>query len=404
MTSTFSWMDYSDKDRRRALEIIDLFREEDTRDELGIGVIRDAFSDRFFPGTNTIQTRLRYFLFIPWVFQSIRVENDDVDSVAKKIRIQQDRLREALTRGGEKHGVIGFRALEKVQRLPSNIYWHGLQQWGILLSPISELECGRSLARQRRAEAPLRNDDGEVVSAGAVGPWHPGLPDPPEGWRDETTFRLRREEARYLAERIDQTAGDSLLAWLIGDGRSPGDSRFVWEHVDPDALPATLAEALAHARNFSESIHGAALLYNLMLAEEKDLPELVAKYEELIAGWWDRRRARSAELGIWNRDRFWALLLNWLEKRRIRCREFVDAWIAGIETCATAEQVVDHSGLRGLIRQREQQIKGGRARLGNRRALDNWSGASGTAQLDYRWQSPARGFVDDVVRGLRGEE
>ena len=67
MTS-FTWLDYSEHERRQAMEIIDLFGEDETRDELGLGTIRDAFADLLFPGTSTIQTRARYFLFVPWVF------------------------------------------------------------------------------------------------------------------------------------------------------------------------------------------------------------------------------------------------------------------------------------------------------------------------------------------------
>ncbi len=39
------------------MEVIDLFGEDDTRDELGLGTIRDGFADLLFPGTSTIQTR-----------------------------------------------------------------------------------------------------------------------------------------------------------------------------------------------------------------------------------------------------------------------------------------------------------------------------------------------------------
>lgn len=41
--STFVWLDYSERDRRKMLDVVDLFREHDTRDELGIGSVRDAF-------------------------------------------------------------------------------------------------------------------------------------------------------------------------------------------------------------------------------------------------------------------------------------------------------------------------------------------------------------------------
>ena len=49
--SQFAWLDYSEHERRKMLDIVDLFREHDTRDELGIGSVRDTFADLFFPGT-----------------------------------------------------------------------------------------------------------------------------------------------------------------------------------------------------------------------------------------------------------------------------------------------------------------------------------------------------------------
>jgi hypothetical protein len=36
--SAFVWLDYSERERRKMLDVVDLFREHDTRDELGISV------------------------------------------------------------------------------------------------------------------------------------------------------------------------------------------------------------------------------------------------------------------------------------------------------------------------------------------------------------------------------
>ena len=60
--------------RRRMREVIDLFREHGTLDELGIGSVRDTFGELLFPGLSTVQTRARYFLFIPWVYHRIERE------------------------------------------------------------------------------------------------------------------------------------------------------------------------------------------------------------------------------------------------------------------------------------------------------------------------------------------
>lgn len=55
MASSLSWLDCSEHERRQILDIVELFEERDTRDELGIGTVRDAFAELLFPGTSTIQ-------------------------------------------------------------------------------------------------------------------------------------------------------------------------------------------------------------------------------------------------------------------------------------------------------------------------------------------------------------
>lgn len=68
MPSTLTWLDHDAAARERSLRILALFQEKESRDELGLGVLRDALADRLFPGTSTIQTRLRYMLFVPWIY------------------------------------------------------------------------------------------------------------------------------------------------------------------------------------------------------------------------------------------------------------------------------------------------------------------------------------------------
>ncbi len=75
MTSTFTWLDYSEHERRKMLDVIELFNSRTTRDELGIGGIRDAFADLLFPGTTTIQTVAKYFLLVPWMYLQLAQRN-----------------------------------------------------------------------------------------------------------------------------------------------------------------------------------------------------------------------------------------------------------------------------------------------------------------------------------------
>lgn len=39
MTSSFTWLDYSERERRAMLDVVDLFREQDTRDELALAIV-----------------------------------------------------------------------------------------------------------------------------------------------------------------------------------------------------------------------------------------------------------------------------------------------------------------------------------------------------------------------------
>ena len=48
------WIDFSKEDRQKAFDVINLLSEQGAVDELGIGVIRDAFANYFFPGTSTM--------------------------------------------------------------------------------------------------------------------------------------------------------------------------------------------------------------------------------------------------------------------------------------------------------------------------------------------------------------
>jgi len=68
--SSIGWVDFSSEHREKVKSVIDLLSTPGVIDELGIGVIRDSFSDSLFPGISTIQIRAKYFLTVP------RIVND----------------------------------------------------------------------------------------------------------------------------------------------------------------------------------------------------------------------------------------------------------------------------------------------------------------------------------------
>src|SRR5918999_4704669 len=100
-------MDYSERERRQMLDVVDLFSEKETRDELGIGVVRDAFADAFFPGTSTIQTRARYFLFVPWIYRQLERQGVGSARVARVARQREIALIKPLAASEDSTGTIG---------------------------------------------------------------------------------------------------------------------------------------------------------------------------------------------------------------------------------------------------------------------------------------------------------
>lgn len=384
-------------------DVLTIFREQETVDELGIGPIRDAFADLLFPGTTTVMTRARYFLFVPWVY--LRLERNRVPGARFAARLREDELRlmRALLRTDETEGVIGRVARDRLQRLPSNIYWLGLGVWGIRLYPAGQSDYARTIdsfyssVRQTLAAREEESDDFALRRN-----WHAGLPSIPDGFPDEAVIRLRRVDAEYLCERIAsaraRTGDESLLAFLARS-RDSTDVDFAWELPNLAAAPAHIGRWLAHLRAFSEAMHGAALLYNLMLAQLDDRDERVDEYEALLAAWRALLDERQADLSRWDRAAFWELVQSSGAGVGPRTQGFVDAWLDLSLDATSRDRLADDPGARGLVERREKALKGGRARLVNKRALENWSGWSGAAQMSYRWGVAAR-LLDDIYDGL----
>src|SRR6056297_500388 len=122
MIATLSWLDLTASDRDKVQRVLDLFNEQGTVDELGLGSLRDTISNALFPGTSVLHTRLRYVLFIPWIYQELESWGTgyDVDRHAREMEIQ---LIYALAESDVTAGLIGIDAGESLSRLASNAYW-----------------------------------------------------------------------------------------------------------------------------------------------------------------------------------------------------------------------------------------------------------------------------------------
>jgi hypothetical protein len=392
----FTWVDFAEDDRRKMADVIALFSEKDTRDELGLGGIRDTFADLLFPATSTIQTRARYFLFIPWIYQELerrRTLPADIERLARRDEI---RLIHALENGGETDGIIGTLAQDKLARLPSSIYWAGLGRLGIRRFAGSQEQYHREFAAFYPASG--RRLVAEDEQTGESASWSSSLPRAPSGFLERATFALPRRESKYLAERIWEF-GSTVFGELLSCADVEIDSAFVWQTAFAAKLGPSLKDQIAHAQNFSELMHGAALLYNFMLACDANRKSLRDEYRDELRTWAELIDAARTRYASWDRKRFWTIVSESMHAVSLPARKFVDGWIDRTLRNAKLTDIADDPAAQSLVAAREAQVKRTRKRLGNPRALERWNEASGAGQIDYRWFR-VKTIANDIRQGL----
>ena len=394
--SYLSWLDFSEHERRKALDVIDLFRGRGTVDELGLGTIRDALADLLFPGTSTLQTRARYFLFIPWLYRDLEARGIAPAEIEKRARRSELRLIQSLIDGGEKDGVIGIDARETLRRLPSSIYWQGLRSWGIRRLDVSIADYHREFGRFGRVRA--SSEDDEMETEGHRDLWHANLPKAPHEFLDSTNFALTRAEATYLAERLMCRDEPSLLAWLTDEGR-PSQVGYPWLHPQLASVPQEFLDQVEHARLFSLLGQGAALAYNFYLAELTRNQELEEEYRSRIVEWATEVEANRASLQSWQWGDFRLMVARQNPRIGVNTWAFIEHWRAKVLSSPAGLDLVMEQDVRKSIEHRERSLKRNLARLTNELIREKWSGESGTGRMDFRWFR-AQIIVNDILVGL----
>lgn len=391
MASAFGWLDTDSEQRKKMLEVVDLFKEEGTVDELGIGSIRDALADSLFPGTSVLHTRLRYVLFIPWLMQRAAARKSSPAEMSAEFRTLEYRLIDSLLAGGERLGVIGNTARSSLKRMPSGMYWAALGTWRIRIGDFSSDGYFRRQYDYRQLSVrTAKADDPEARELLPGTGLDPHLPQPPDEWLKSVDFALRTGEEQYLTDVIATSTRGSMLSWLIRN--QPGNSPdYVWEIDNLDEAPEQLRDLVDHARRFHTAIHGAALVYNLLVARKSGRDDMAAEYKERLDQWRGELNATAA-LDGWSRTDWWATIRRQNPRLRAITMQFVNRWLDLIDDDI---DLTKSRAASELISTRERQIKGGRARLVNQSALDRWSGGSGLGRHDFRW-SISRGHLTDL--------
>ena len=227
MEPSFGWTLLSQDALRRAEKQLK-DATQGVRDEIGFLALHQGYAERFFPGTSVLHTRLRYALFVPWIYEDIArlPDRKRISEVLKKL---ETRLAGRLIGTGQS-GVIGGQKYPNPSiQPPSLIYWTALVQWRILkLRSDGTFPSRQTLNRAltRNTNHPRVQDD-DKQSLNEDEPVFCSLPSPPGAWEDESqdlTFELTRDEGKFFRKQLLQVSRPqsaqtpSLLSRLVEDG------------------------------------------------------------------------------------------------------------------------------------------------------------------------------------------
>lgn len=390
------WVDFSREDRDKVFDVINLLQDQGAVDELGIGIVRDAFANYFFPGTSTIQTRAKYYLIVPYLLKEAADGRygKDINKILRRIDEEEKQCGIILLeKNPEADGIIGKRVLPKgwVSRKPSDIYWNGIRTIGIFndksLSIAEYLNISLHLRGQKMLQKfgnkgdDLEDSDRDDKDAGNMGNiqlWN--LPVYKENWRESLEINLTFEEATFLKTMIKKNVPGTLYEYILTNHLD------IDQYEDfgaiatalKDQVDAGTANILELAMEFNNLVYLARVRYNIILSDGNN--------------------------GTANSE--WEWLENDLKKRADVDLNaiFIKLGLSNSKTFHFLSMLKEYfmKGMIGeadkLIRNREIQLKGiNRAKL-NHSGEYNPNGWIGGGWLDYRF-SDAKRIINDIYTG-----
>jgi hypothetical protein len=422
---SMGWLVLSESDMSWANNLLEELGEDDaeekTLDELGFGILRDAFADAFFPATSTIMTRARYLVFIPamcWIVENEKKSGKDAE---RRRRELENQLRKKL---GNVDGVIGRK---NAMRYSPGIYWSALRKLGIFLQPFNIHRYQQKLKEFYEETKFAKDDDGNLHKQSSIRNWDDALTSflddnqsclqvsnsdrtASREWASHLGFSLTRCEAEYLQKRYQaliSAHGIPSIIWHLLNHTDYDGAQVDYPWDVADLPPHTLNPLVEHARLLSMMAQGATLQYCHLLQREKDRcqqkdPNGESDWPALFEEWWI---SSKEPLSQWRFDDFMENARKIGGARRPSDFDFIRDWLRLNGIASNPTQMLENGEAHDLIRKREKQVRGSKARIGNRDGIANWEPPKGklngkTYALDFRARTGLK-VVRDIVDGLR---
>ena len=278
------WIDFSKTERSKVLSILDLLGEKGVLDELGISPIRDGYSNLFFPGTSTIQTRAKYFFIVPYAFRDLEFNSQyDYFKLKKTFNSTEEKCAHIfLDNNHDESGVIGKISIQGggwVSRTPASIYWAGLRKYGLFKGKMSIDQYIKFITVQKQNTSGAVNlgnksdESHDDKNAGDVQKVHLfNIPTYKRDWIDNLDMNLTFEEGQFLKNQIIETCPDSLMAHVLKEDihKFLDISSFGNLEAIIHIFPEDIQKNYLKAKSFSEFCFALRVVYNLIVSENKN--------------------------------------------------------------------------------------------------------------------------------------
>ena len=276
------WIDFSKTERSKILSVLDLLGERGVLDEMGISQIRDAYSDLFFPGTSTIQTRAKYFFIVPYAFRDLEFNSQfEYHKLRKTFANTEEKCGHIfLENNPDEYGVIGKRSIQGggwVSRTPASIYWAGLRKYGFFKAKMSIDQYIKFIAIQKQ------NTSGAVSLGNSSDESHDdknagdalkkrlfNVPTYRKDWIDNLTISLTFEEGQFLKDQIIETCPDSMISYVLKKNIRKFTDIESFNDLGVIKFPDYIQKNFIKAQSFSEFCFALRVVYNLIVSENKN--------------------------------------------------------------------------------------------------------------------------------------
>lgn len=393
---------------RKAKEVMILLKEPEAVDELGFGQIRDAFSEKMFPGFSVLHNHAKYFLLLPALYTFLEREvpmRNAQESRAKVLEYEKRFTARLKDKNGKQKGVHGANTLNKsdgedyIKNDPAQIYQTGLERYDLIpkvnLYKLLSERSNKNKNTPKKQKGHIETGDDSNDLAG-----HKQVFGPISWWKDynfenredKIPIELNKKEAEFLKKKIMENVRETLLYYILHNEKLGSkinrEIKFeALEEVLKGNVPSDTFEIYLRARQFARftrllRLRYAMLYYKITEREDKS-EEQENEFNSVLKEYREEFTQKEIEDII---------QISGIGEEK-PCAQF----------CRNAAKLIDKRNfeeLDKLIEERENAIKGERSKLKNtnKKGEDKMN----TDLLYFRWPE-VRDILVEIKEGLGNE-